>query len=271
MLSGQCDPDSLRPGSANWDDEFLLYEPNYRHPVPYLTKDARSFLAQGVGSPPLSEIPDTAPILEGRQSFSGSESLVIDSAVTDKAPNSCLRSREDQQYQEAWTCAISTAATPVGADRCQANDVATIVSYRPQEHTSYRLRRVLFPSQDPRIYPGTRQSSLSSRSLASLVYSSNHLAVSSSSQVTPQRRSRPRAADPRKRSEKKYWCPICGSGFSQSQVLGRHVKDKHESRQSCPQAFCPFTWSRGRPHLYRRHLQTQHPLIALSHVRQMGT
>ncbi len=52
-------------------------------------------------------------------------------------------------------------------------------------------------------------------------------------------------------------CPLCGINFTQSQVLNRHMKDKHEDKGSC--THCPsFKWSRGRPHLYRRHLQLKH-------------
>ncbi len=76
------------------------------------------------------------------------------------------------------------------------------------------------------------------------------------------------AGDMRKRSERKYWCTDCGTGCTQSQVLGRHIKDKHETKQSCP--FCSFTWSRGRPHLYRKHLQMRHPQITPPEVQRKG-
>lgn len=90
------------------------------------------------------------------------------------------------------------------------------------------------------------------------------LSLYSAPPAAPQRQSR--AVNMRKRCEIKYWCSDCGIGCSQSQVLGRHIKDKHQTKQSCP--FCSFTWSRGRPHLYKKHLQMRHPQIVPQGVQQ---
>ncbi|KAH8991506.1 hypothetical protein EDB92DRAFT_660987 [Lactarius akahatsu] len=165
--------------------------------------------------------------------------------------------------------ALASVVTPVSADGYQDNEVDAdaINPYGPQEsngQASYRLRRVLPPSPVFQPYFGTRQPSLSSRSPP--VYASDFLAAHSPSQETPQHQSR--AANTKKRREKKkYWCPGCKSGFSQSQVLGRHIKDKHETKQAC--SFCvSFTWSRGRPHLYREHLQIRHPQVVPSEILQ---
>ena len=55
-------------------------------------------------------------------------------------------------------------------------------------------------------------------------------------------------------AEKENHCPLCGIHFTQSQVLNRHMKDKHGDKESC--AYCPnFKWCRGRPYTYRRHIQ----------------
>jgi len=69
----------------------------------------------------------------------------------------------------------------------------------------------------------------------------------------PQSESINSAAEIKKQSR----CPICGVNFTQPQVRNRHMKDKHEEKESC--AHCPsFKWSRGRPHLYRKHLRVKH-------------
>jgi len=226
---------------------------------------ASSSVAPGVGSPPLSESSGTASVPEGRQ-FSSSP--VSNSPVANTVP--CLRSREDQQHQEAWMRAFASVVTPVGTDRYQGNGVGAVISYNPQESSrqaSYRPRRILRPGPVPRPYFDIRQPSLSS-SRPPPVYASNFLTSSSPMQATPQHQSR--AANTKKRPENKYSCDSCGSSFSQSQVLGRHIKDRHETKQTC--LFCvSFTWSRGRPHLYREHLQTRHPQFAPPEVRQKGS
>ncbi|KAH9171134.1 hypothetical protein EDB89DRAFT_1973086 [Lactarius sanguifluus] len=71
-------------------------------------------------------------------------------------------------------------------------------------------------------------------------------------------------------AEKQHHCLLCGISFTQSQVLNRHMKDKHEDKGSC--AYCPsFKWSRGRPHLYRRHLRAKHSEITFSGDPTGGT
>jgi hypothetical protein len=63
-----------------------------------------------------------------------------------------------------------------------------------------------------------------------------------------------------------HFCPLCQVGFTQSQTLRRHLKDKHEDKKSC--TYClSFKWSRGRPHLYRRHLALKHPRFTPSEDR----
>ncbi|KAH8995866.1 hypothetical protein EDB86DRAFT_1070165 [Lactarius hatsudake] len=71
-------------------------------------------------------------------------------------------------------------------------------------------------------------------------------------------------------AEKQHHCFICGISFTQSQVLNRHMKDKHEDKGSC--AHCSsFKWSRGRPHLYRRHLRAKHSELTFSGDPPGGT
>ena len=94
---------------------------------------------------------------------------------------------------------------------------------------------------------------------------SDPLAAYPAQPVVPQRQDR--AGNTKKRSEKKYRRAHCGIGCSQSQVLSRHIRDKHETKKLC--LFCSFTWSRGRPHLYKEHLKVRHPRIAPSEVQQI--
>ncbi|KAI9433825.1 hypothetical protein H4582DRAFT_948970 [Lactarius indigo] len=263
--SQQCGsgPDSPRT-DASWDDGSL-YGFRDGHPELYLVKDApssaNSSLSLGAASPPFSKSSGATPIPEGLQ-FSGPS--VIDSPVPNIFPS--LRSREDQQDQEAWTHTLVSVATPVGMDGCRDNYMEAMTPYGPQESSPqalYRPRRILPPSPVPQPYFGTSPSSRSPPA-----YPSDFLAVHSSSQATPQHQSR--AANTKKRPEKKYWCSSCRSGFSQSQVLGRHIKDKHETKRTCHHCKS-FTWSGGRPHLYREHLQMQHPQLVLPEVGQKSS
>jgi hypothetical protein len=59
------------------------------------------------------------------------------------------------------------------------------------------------------------------------------------------------------------FCHLCSIGFTQPQVFRRHLKDKHEDKESCTHCLS-FKWSRGRPHLYRRHLSLKHPEVKSS-------
>ncbi|KAH9056764.1 hypothetical protein EDB87DRAFT_1755687 [Lactarius vividus] len=70
-------------------------------------------------------------------------------------------------------------------------------------------------------------------------------------------------------ARKKKRCPLCGIRSTQSQVLNRHMKDKHEDKGSCPHC-SNFRWSRGRPYLYTRHLQEKHSELASSGAHSKG-
>ena len=60
------------------------------------------------------------------------------------------------------------------------------------------------------------------------------------------------------RKSKKYWCHICGTGFTQKQGFNRHNKDKHSQQNPCP--YCSdFKSSPGRKYLFKMHLETKHP------------
>jgi hypothetical protein len=64
-------------------------------------------------------------------------------------------------------------------------------------------------------------------------------------------------------AEEPNFCRLCRVSFTQPQVFRRHLKDKHEDKESCTHCLS-FKWSRGRPHLYRTHLKLKHPDITSS-------
>ncbi|KAH9069451.1 hypothetical protein EDB83DRAFT_477646 [Lactarius deliciosus] len=70
--------------------------------------------------------------------------------------------------------------------------------------------------------------------------------------------------------EEPNFCHLCGVSFTQRQVYRRHLKDKHEDKESCPHC-SSFKWSRGRPHLYRKHLELKHPQSTSSKDRPTRT
>jgi hypothetical protein len=64
-------------------------------------------------------------------------------------------------------------------------------------------------------------------------------------------------------AEEPNFCHLCSISFTQPQVFRRHLKDKHEDKESCTHC-SSFKWSRGRPHLYQRHLKVTHPEVTSS-------
>jgi hypothetical protein len=64
-------------------------------------------------------------------------------------------------------------------------------------------------------------------------------------------------------AEEPNFCHLCSISFTQPQVFRRHLKDKHEDKESCTHC-SSFKWSRGRPHLYQRHLKVMHPEVTSS-------
>ena len=66
------------------------------------------------------------------------------------------------------------------------------------------------------------------------------------------------------------FCHPCRVSFTQPQVFRRHLKDKHEDKETCTRC-SSFKWSRGRPYLYRRHLRLKHPEVTSSEDRPPRT
>jgi hypothetical protein len=230
-----------------------------RYPPVFRTKDAlssvTSSLAPGVDSPPLLESTGSAFIPELPE-FSGSPAS--NSPVANTDPYS--QWREDRQ---AWIPAISQVET----NRYRDNAVVegTIQS---SCQLSHRPRRKSRSHPIPGPYFGTRQGTrpIASLSRPSQVYASTNYSSSPPLQAAPQLQSRAPNAEKR---PKNYWCSElgCGMGFTQPQVLSRHVKDMHEEKESCSHCLS-FTFSRGRPYIYRKHLAREHPKIVPLEVQQ---
>jgi len=249
---GQYDPDSPWP-DASQDLEFPLNDP--QNPALFLTKDplttesAILSLAPGVGSPPLSESSGAAFIPDGRQ-FSGSSASKSPIVI----PVPSCRSREDLQDRGAWTPTVSQVET-IGY---QANELETVFYYGPQESSlqvSYGPHYILpVPVPEP-YYFGAMKPNLSSSQSPS-VYASNNYAVSPPTQAVPHFQSR--ASNTKEKPDKKYFCPRCESGFTLPQMLSRHIKDMHEAKETCSHSSCSFTFSRGRPYIYQKHIEKKH-------------
>ncbi|KAH9011118.1 hypothetical protein EDB84DRAFT_1055351 [Lactarius hengduanensis] len=186
LESQRCGPYSPRP-YASRDDAFLLSGSQDRYPALCLVKDAlsstNSSIVPVVGSPPLSKSSAPASISEGCQfSTPPTFSPVSNLPVPNTVPS--LRSREDQQHQEAWMRAFASVVTPVGTDGYRDKNVEAIIPYDPQGSScqmSYEPRRILHSGLVPQPYFDTSQTSLPSR--LPPAYASSFLAAYSPSQA----------------------------------------------------------------------------------------
>ena len=251
-------PDSPWP-DASQDEEFLHHDGfQDRSPSLSLTDDALSlpspFLELGVGSPPLSESSGAEFIPTGRK-FSGSPTG--NSPVANVFP--FRQSRDDRLNRGAWMPAISQSET----NRYRYNDVEE-ESSRQMPHRPRRKQRS--HSAVPEPYFGAKPIPPLSHPFPA--YATTNYFSAPPLQAAPQLRSRAKNAEDQ--PEKKYRCSSCGKGFTQPQVLGRHVKDIHETKASCSHCLS-FTFSRGRPYLYQKHLARDHPEIAPPEVQETAS
>ncbi|KAH9011917.1 hypothetical protein EDB84DRAFT_1444940 [Lactarius hengduanensis] len=263
---GQC---SLASLSSRWEDEPPIDEPQDRFPAPHLEKDAffsaNSFLAPGTGLFPVS-VPNALYIPDGRQTL---VSPASDAPIADIFPGS----REELQLPEVWTRIHTppSMAVQIDANRYPADNTGTGVgSCGFQDSGSQALdesRCAPPPEPECQLHFDRGQVTLAS-SLPPTVQLNGPLVASSIPTSVPP--SQGRIADTTERRETKTWCSLCKIGFSQSQVLGRHKKDKHELKESC--SFCTsFKWSRGRPYLYKKHLRMRHFQNTPPNDRQKGS
>ena len=211
----------------------------------------------------ISPIPNSVPIRPERRCHDSRPCTIQASPI--------LGSREEQQPLVAYVPGPASTVAQVGTNRYPA-DSATAVPYDYRKSTSDgscgSVNLLPLPTI-PLICPSPKQPSLSpSKSLSA---SPNDL-VSVSPPLPADPRYQSQSTSTMEQPEMKTWCSVCNVGFSQQQVLRRHFKDKHETRNRCQ--FCTsFTWSRGRPYLYRNHLRVRHsssPPLALERSAQHG-
>ena len=198
---------------------------------------------------------------------------------------------EDWCSPTEWMCATPNSAQLIDTDRYSSKSHTTPTPYDSQNITSkmlYMPHNARSPS--PRLHSSpdpTPTRSPSSKNLSELLsWDSSHLgqeAASTELLLSPAIRvssieaiSVPPAL-PQSESlnvavaGNEYRCPLpgCGIHFTQSQVLNRHMKDKHGEKGSC--TLCSsFKWSLGRPYLYRRHLRVKHPGLTFAEDRSGG-
>ncbi|KAH9024148.1 hypothetical protein EDB85DRAFT_2277667 [Lactarius pseudohatsudake] len=256
--------------SPRWEDKPPIDGPQDRFPAPHLEKDAflsaSSFLAPGTGLFPVSGVPNALFIPDGRQTL---VSPACDAPIAGIFPSS----REELQLPEVWTRIHTplSMAIQIDANRYPADNTGTGVgSCGFQDSGSQALdesRCAPPPEPERQLHFDRGQVTLAS-SLPPTVQLNGPLVASSIPTSVPQ--SQGRIADTTERCAKKTWCSLCKIGFSQSQVLSRHKKDKHELKESC--SFCTsFKWSRGRPYLYKKHLRMRHFQNTPPNDRQKGS
>ena len=234
-------------------------------------KDACLFpspsLAQGVGACPgrVSSDPDTVSIPEGCQILLSYGDAPVADVFHDPL--------DEQQPLAVWMRTHTSTAIPFDKNQHPVNNAGIVVdSYDFQDAGSNpkvfngpccapppeSMHRPCFGPGQTILLP----------SPSSSMHPNYPLVAPPISPGVPQ--SQCRRENAAEKWEKKTWCSRCEIDFSQTQVLGRHIKDKHEMKESC--LYCKsFKWSRGRPYLYRNHLRTRHAQIPLPEVRHKGS
>ncbi|KAI9433824.1 hypothetical protein H4582DRAFT_948930 [Lactarius indigo] len=266
----QCGLAFLSP-YVSWEDELPINESQDRFPASHPTKDPflseSSLLAPATGLFPVSGIPNGLFLPDGRQALVSP--AASDAPTADNFPGS----HEELQLPDVWTWmhTPTSAAAQIDPSQYPVDNARTgVVSYNFQDGGSQALsgsRCAPSPEPERQLRFGREQVTLTA-SLTPIVQPNSPLVASSVISSVPLGQGR--SADAMERCEKKNWCSLCEVDFSQPQVLSRHKKDKHKSKESC--AFCKsFKWSRGRPYLYKRHLRTQHFQILPTDVRQKSS
>ncbi|KAF8259007.1 hypothetical protein EI94DRAFT_1057454 [Lactarius quietus] len=196
-------------------------------------------------------------------------SAVANDPIIDLVSNLC----EGWRSPTKWMCATSNAAQLPDVDRSAlaSNSHTAVTLYdslsheapspMPQLHSTPNHLPLSSPSPEGLHNPLAQDSSHQGQNTASAELSPAIRVSSEASPIPPVLlQSESIKVEVVKKQNR---CPLCGALFTQSQVLNRHMKDKHEDKGSC--SHCPsFRWSRGRPHLYAKHLRVKHSRITLS-------
>ncbi|KAI9454309.1 hypothetical protein BJY52DRAFT_1225179 [Lactarius psammicola] len=238
-----------------------------------------------------SFLPAVTPIAPGVARSSTFHKRVLDSpnaVINESIIGPVSNLGEDRSKSPTrWICSPPNAAQSLNMDGYSSSSHMALTPYDSQDtmtNVLYMSHSARSPS--PQLHSGPNHPPTSPRSpenLSDLLpWDSSHLgqeAVSvglSPAIWAPFEASPVLSALPQSRSintavaGKENCCLICGNRFTQSQVLNRHMKDKHEDKGSC--VHCPnFKWSRGRPYLYRRHLRTKHSGLISSEDPPGGT
>ena len=209
-------------------------------------------LTQGASSFPISRNPNTVSTSAGCQVSASHTSNVH--VMLDIFPNL-------HKEPEVWMHNAVSMALPIDMNQHPASNVGVVMPYDPQDRNSQLLNGPLSaPSPKPAPQPCLGL-------MAVIMPPNDYLIVPSMPSRASQSRST--SANAMGQCEKKNQCSLCKLHLSQPQVLSRHMKDKHEDKESC--LFCSsFKWSQGRPYLFRYHLQMRHPQISLPEVQQKG-
>jgi hypothetical protein len=217
------------------------------------------------------------------QSGLGTPNVDPDDAINGPTPDAVLRLRSDQ-WPPAELLYYATANTPPSPD---TDEYSTDFPHRPTQYAiTLETTSVLPHQQSPSPRPHTIAShlSLSSSSPGSLsdVFTVNSqqwrdVAITeyeTSPEVTSSVETDPASTtiqqDRTTVAEEPNFCHRCSISFTQPQVFRRHLKDKHEDKESCTHC-SSFKWSRGRPHLYRKHLRLKLPEVTSSEDRPRRT
>jgi hypothetical protein len=237
----------------------------------------------------LGTAPSSAFHERGLESFDSSNA-VDNEAIVGPVPNLCEDWQEDWCSPTEWMCTTPNLNTAqlLDMDRYSSKSLMTPMLYDSQNITSQMFMSYNARSPSPQLYSSPNHtptpSAPSPENLSDLLaWDSLHRGheAASAELLSPEIRVSIKAisvppALPQSKSinaalaGKEYRCPLCGIHFTQSQVLNRHIKDKHEFKESCTNC-SSFKWSRGRPHLYRRHLRVKHPGLTFSEDPPGGT
>ncbi|KAH9057525.1 hypothetical protein EDB87DRAFT_1021323 [Lactarius vividus] len=220
-----------------------------------------------------------------REGVPDSQNVVANDPIADPVSYSSEDWYPPIGYQ--WTCASLNTSQSLDIDRYSSSSHIALTPYHDSQNIKSNVLYMSHNLQSPQLYSSTNNLPTShpppEKHSDLLTIASLHQGEEvASTELSPAIRAfikAPLVLPPvLSQSEsiitavagKQHHCPLCGISFTQSQVLNRHMKDKHKDKGSCD--YCSsFKWSRGRPHLYRRHLRIKHPELTFSGNSPGGT